>query len=445
MRYFGTDGIRGKYQEFPITEEFGVRLGKALVDYLKSKGLQPKILLGMDTRHSGPSLAKSVASGILKRGGEIGYLAVAPTPSVAFGVRGLNYSMGVVISASHNPWEYNGFKLFNQKGMKFKEAEEEEIEGIVDIESDEKTVGTVEMVEIDHFKDRYTEFLLSKKIEKNSKKELSLILDCANGATSNYAPLVFGKSAKNLEVVFNKPDGRNINLKCGSESPDVISKLVKNANVDLGICFDGDGDRIIAVDEKGDVLTGDHLLYIFASYLRKKGLLKNSTVITTVMSNTGLKLALGEMGIEVKETDVGDRNVFYKMLETGSILGGEESGHIIFLDRHTTGDGMLSGLVLLEALRYFGRPLSELASRLKLFPKKIRNIRVSRKVPLKEIPGLWDTVEKHKRSLGNHGKLIVRYSGTEPVLRVMVEAEEEVLAEKILEEIEERLSGYVLP
>lgn len=445
MKYFGTDGIRGLYGQWPVVEGFAERLGRSLVRLLRKRGAGGNILIGMDTRGSGPALADALKTGILTEGGKVGLVGVVPTPGVAFGVKAIGYELGVVISASHNPWEYNGFKVFNGKGMKFSEQEEEEIETIIEGLIPKAPFPAKAHWVAEELEGPYTDFLCSACEDKAGVKGLRVLIDCANGATSRYANGVFGTLAGNVKVFFAEPNGKNVNNECGSEHPHVLAGYLKGSGADLAFCFDGDGDRIVAIDEKGQVLSGDHLIYIYALYLQSKGRLRSGLVVTTVMSNTGLKVALKDMGIEVHETNVGDRNVLYKMKELGAVLGGEESGHIIFLDKHTTGDGLLSAIRLMDALAYFQRPLSSLAGRLKLFPKRVRNLRVNEKIPLDEIPGLGPTIEQYKKALKGLGKVVVRYSGTEPVIRIMVEAEKEEVAERALDEISEKLMPYALP
>ncbi len=445
MKYFGTDGIRGKYGKWPVSEEFAHKLGSALFYYMGKGSKGRRLLLGMDTRESGPFLANALLDGFASAGGKVDLVGVAPTPAIAFGVRKGTYDMGVVISASHNPWIYNGFKLFDGSGSKLSKVEEERIEKILEEEISLEEYPNQGPGKIEEFEDLYLGFLLSSVGTKDALKGFCVLMDCANGSISSYAPLLFERLGARWEAYFCNPDGKNINEGCGSEHPQVLAKKMKRGHYDLGLCFDGDGDRLVAIDEKGDVLSGDHLLYIFALYLYSKGGLRGNKLVTTIMSNRGLKVALAHLGILVYETDVGDRNVFFEMRERDALLGGEESGHIIFGDRHSTGDGLLSALILMEAMAYFGKPLSELASEFKPFPKGMKNLEVGKKIPLDQIPGFLPFLEGQRRDLGDRGKIVVRYSGTEPLIRVMVEAEDEVKVKKILDEITQRLSPYTLP
>lgn len=443
-KYFGTDGIRGIAGQFPVDNVFAQRLGIALVRYLKQKGCGNSILLGRDTRVSGASLIKSLANGISYESGNCLDAGIITTPGLGFLTKEFGFDMGVMVSASHNPYMYNGFKVFKIEGTKLTKDEEAEIEQFID-DVNEPSSKITQIDSISNGTEKYASFLKSILKDPEILKEFSIALDCANGSTSHIAPKLFSGLCKTTYFISVSPDGENINKECGSEYPQMLAKIIKQGTFDLGFCFDGDGDRVIVIDEKGHTLSGEHLLYILSKYLLLTGTLRAPKLVTTIMSNSGLKVGLKRLGIETVETDVGDRNVCYKMLEIGSNIGGEESGHIILFDHLKTGDGMLSALKLLEAVSYFGKPISELTSELEIFPKKICNLKVSQKLPFSKVPGLLPTIQRNQNRLQEFGKIVVRYSGTEPLIRIMVESQNEDLLDEIMEEIVEVLKPYTLP
>ncbi len=446
-RLFGTDGIRGIFNQEPITEEMGYRLGRAVVDYFKGKGDYPKIVLGRDTRLSGEVLENAIASGVFSKSAKPILLGEIPTPGIAFVTRDIGAEAGVVVSASHNPYEYNGFKIFSSEGYKLTDAEEIEIETL--LLSEAAGVSFKERQEelneerYDDLGERYIEFLQHTLPGEFVFKGMNVVLDCANGATYRVAPLLFERMGAEMEALSVSPDGRNINEGCGSQHPESLSARVVEKGADLGLAFDGDGDRLIAVDEKGNVLTGDQILTICAKTLKDRGDLKNNLVVSTIMSNMGFRIALEGLGIEHVTTDVGDRYVLEEMRARGSVLGGEDSGHIICRQYHTTGDGLLTALQLVSAVQSSGASLSELSRLMTVFPQVLVNVPIKSKPELSSVPEVQAILKKVAKDLGQRGRVLLRYSGTEPLCRVMVEGEhqEEIdaHAQKIADVIRERL------
>lgn len=438
-KLFGTDGIRGLANEYPVTVDMGLALGKAMAIYLKNR---PFLITGRDTRISSPMLELAIMSGIMACGGDVLSIGIAPTPALAYIIRRLGADGGVMVSASHNPYQYNGFKPFIKGGEKLTEEQEEQLESIINEVRQADEIGNLRSIK-DNPLDYYKEFLLGTVPKWLSFNDIKIVLDCANGATFKVAPSVFSELGVKLHVICSDPDGRNINDRCGALYPGLLKEEVLKRNADLGLAFDGDGDRLVAVDEKGNILSGDQLIGIFAKFLKKTELLKKAVVITTVMSNLGLKKALEDMGIAHIMTKVGDRNVIKEMKIHGAILGGEESGHIIFLNHHTTGDGILSALQLLCAIKILDTPLSELADIVKMFPQVKVNVSIKEKKDLSEIPEIRNTIEAVEKELSGKGRILVRYSGTEPVCRIMVEGEDKEMiskyAQMIASVIEEKL------
>ena len=443
MKLFGTDGIRALVNEEIMSPEMGVKIGQALVLYCQKNNVPAKIVLGRDTRESGSMLEGAVVSGIISMGGEALLAGIIPTPGLAFLVSDQNAGAGLMISASHNSFEHNGFKPFNSDGTKLSDEQEAELQKYI-LEEKTKKVGSEFIIGKKNIligaKEKYVDFLLKKKSnqEDNIPK---IILDCANGATYEVAPLVFKNLAKDLEIIFNMPDGKNINASCGSQYTEELRKKVLDKKADLGMAFDGDGDRIIIVDETGQVLTGDQIIYIIAKMLHDKGELKNNAVVTTVMSNKGFVKNLKELGINHFATGVGDRQVFFEMIKQESVLGGEESGHIIMPFFQPTGDGIASGMMLVSAINYFGKKLSELAREVKLFPKILVNVSVKNKPELSNVPEVTEVIEKVEKELGDNGRVLVRYSGTENLCRVMVEGDNQEKITNYANEIAQIISN----
>jgi phosphoglucosamine mutase len=443
-KLFGTDGIRGLAGSEEMDEQLAFKLGKALVRYCLANDIKPEIIIGRDTRASGLSLEKAVSQGITEMGGQIILVGVIPTPGIAHLVKEKKTGMGLVISASHNTYEFNGLKIFKNDGTKLTDVEENEIEKLIAEEtvyaSGESNPAPAEInidfdeALINDHSNKYAEFLLNILDSANFEGQ-RIILDCANGATYKVAPYIIKKTGAEVNVISNYPNGKNINADCGSEHTENLQKAVLENGADVGLAFDGDGDRLIAINEKGERLTGDHLLYVYAKMLQEKNELKNNMVVSTIMSNIGFINSLKKIGIKHLQTDVGDRKVCSVLAEEGAVLGGEEAGHLIFLDRHTTGDGILSGLMLLLAMKHFNKPLSELAREVFLMPKILINVKVKKKPELLTFPEISEVIKEAEKYLGEAGRVSVRYSGTEPLCRIMIEGEDEKeiknLAEKI--------------
>ena len=437
-KLFGTDGIRGIAGKYPVDIETGKRLGYFLVNFCKARGKSTYIITGRDTRESGEILEKAVSAGILAAGGTVRSAGVIPTPGVAFLTKKEGCGAGVVISASHNPFDYNGFKLFSGDGYKFSEAEENEIENKILDKTVELSIPDLEsLTSLPDSKDYYTAFLKNIVHDKEKLKEYSIVVDCSNGATSVVAPDLINDLGVKADIIFSAPDGKNINANCGSQHTESLSKRVIEKSADIGLAFDGDADRLIAVDEKGTALTGDQIITICTEMLHERNELKNDVVVTTVMSNMGLGAALKEMGVRHEKTGVGDRLVMEKMRETGSSVGGEDSGHIIFANNHTTGDGMLSALQLLNAMVFSGKPLSKLSGIMKIYPQVLINVQVKSKPEISEVPEIKEAIEASEAALGENGRILVRYSGTEPLCRVMVEGKVQSEIEKKAKDIAE--------
>ena len=411
-----------------MTPEIALQTGRAIIDYLREQmNIDcPKIVIGRDPRISGPMLASAVMSGICSMGGEVIDAGILPTPGVAYLTRNQGAQAGVVISASHNPFQDNGIKLFKGDGFKLSDTEEADLEDLIlgkDIQRTAESIRNIGQIQpFPEGGELYTRFLQKTFTPSSECKMIRLVLDCSNGATSGIAWELFESLGFATKALFNQPDGKNINAGCGSQHPEKMAEAVVNDGADLGLAFDGDGDRLIAVDETGRVLTGDQIIAICALFLNKNGLLKSQTVVSTVMSNIGLGIALQQEGIHHVMSDVGDRYVMEEMISNDAILGGEDSGHIIFLNHHTTGDGMLAALQLLQVLIDAGKPLSEIAKAMTVFPQKLVNVDVTSKPDLSTIPEIRNIIQSVENELNGKGRVLVRYSGTQPMCRVMVEA-----------------------
>jgi phosphoglucosamine mutase len=424
-KLFGTDGIRGVANQPPMTPEAALAVGRAVTQWRREDGVErPQILVGRDTRLSGAMLESALAAGICSAGGDVIKVGVLPTPGVAFALRDAAAAAGVVISASHNPFEDNGIKIFSAVGLKLTDEEEARIEDLMASDTDASgaprgpAVGAA--CEHEEASTRYAAFCCNA-FPGDNLEGLTVVLDCANGATSWVAPEVFSQLGAHVVVINDEPNGVNINAECGSEHTAGLSRTVRDHRADVGLAFDGDGDRLMAVDENGDRLTGDQVIAICAQMYRELGWLDNGVVVTTVMSNLGLRRALKDMGVEHAASQVGDRHVVRLMAELGAAVGGEESGHIVFRRHHSTGDGIVAGLQLLGAMRYYGRSLSALATLMTVMPQVIVNVEVASKPPLAEVPRLQAVMREIEDRLGEDGRILVRYSGTQAMARVMVE------------------------
>ena len=422
-KYFGTDGVRGVANS-ELTPELAFKLGR-VGGYVLSKGTErAKFLIGRDTRISGHMLEGALVAGLLSIGAEVMRLGVITTPGVAYLTKALGANAGVMISASHNPVQDNGIKFFGSDGFKLTDEQEEEIEKYLDMEEDQlpRPIGKDLGVVNDYFEggQKYIQYL--KQTVDEDFSGIHIALDCANGAASSLANYLFADLEADLSTMGASPDGLNINEGVGSTHPENLAKFVLEKGADIGLAFDGDGDRLIAVDETGEIIDGDQIMYICAKYMKQEGRLKNQTVVSTVMSNLGFYKALESEGIQSVQTKVGDRYVVEEMRKNGFNLGGEQSGHIVFLDYNTTGDGMLTGLQLVNILKQTNKPLSELASEMKKYPQKLVNVRVTDKHAVTNNGKVKAVIEQVEKEMEGNGRVLVRPSGTEPLVRVMVEA-----------------------
>lgn len=443
-RLFGTDGVRG-IANSELTPELAFKLGKAGAHVLSRDSSRPVILIGKDTRLSGDMLEDAISAGILAVGGNVIKVGVMPTPAVAHLVRAYHADAGVVISASHNPFEYNGIKFFNGEGFKLDDRIEDEIEDIIlrDIDVNSHITGDMlgRCLEADDDAlTRYADFL--KSTIDADISGVKLVLDCANGAAYQVAEKVYRELGADVTVIGNKPDGMNINDGYGSTHPERLQKEVVRQGALLGLAYDGDADRLIAVDEKGRIIDGDKLICICARMMKDRGDLEGDLVTATVMSNLGFHKYMESMGCSVEVTSVGDRYVLESMLKTGSRVGGEQSGHIIFLNHTTTGDGILSSLQLLQAVMRSGKKPSELSDAIEIFPQVLRNAKVrnenkSRFMEDAEIKAAMDEVEKE---IEGSGRLLIRPSGTEPLVRVMLEGQDVEHITKLAERLADMLT-----
>jgi phosphoglucosamine mutase len=437
-RIFGTDGVRGVANVYPMTTEMAMQLGRGVAHVFKNDKRRHKIVIGKDTRLSGYMIENAIASGICSMGVDVLLVGPLPTPGIAFITSSMRADAGVVISASHNPFQDNGIKFFSREGFKLDDEIEDRIEELIfsnDIDHLRPTAEEVgKAFRVDDAVGRYVVFLKNTFSRDQTLEGMKIAVDCANGASYKVAPAVFEELGANLVLAGVKPDGYNINDGCGSLYPSVTAELVKDSGAQLGIALDGDADRLICVDEKGTVVDGDQLMAIFAARMLKNNSLKQSTLVTTVMSNMGLEVALKSLGGNLVRTAVGDRYVVEKMRADGYNLGGEQSGHIIFLDHNTTGDGILSALQLLEVMVHENKPLSELASIMNRYPQHLVNVRVKERKPLEDFPEITRVVQGVKEKLGDEGRLLIRPSGTEPVIRVMIEGKNQDLVVELAQE-----------
>lgn len=422
-KYFGTDGIRGRANVYPMVSDFALKLGKAIATIFKNGNRKHKIVIGKDTRISGYMFENAIVSGICSVGVDAVLLGVLPTPAIAFITKSLRADAGVVISASHNPYYDNGIKFFGPDGYKLNDELELEVEKLIEKDNFDLSPSNIgKAYRIETAIGRYVEYVKSTFDKDIDLKGLKIVIDCANGATYKVAPMAISELGADVIVINDEPNGFNINDGCGAVNPEKLQGEVIKNNADLGISFDGDGDRVIFVDEKGEVVDGDYIMGICANYMNKQGLLNNSTVVATVMSNIGFENSLKRVGIKIIRSQVGDRYVLEEMLKGGYNLGGEQSGHIIFSDYNTTGDGLISALQLLKVLVKSGETLNRIKKFIEVYPQKLRNLPVDEKVPLEKLSKLKNVIDEIENELHGDGRVLVRYSGTENKLRIMVEA-----------------------
>lgn len=433
-RLFGTDGIRGRAGEPPLDRSTVRRIGAALVRARRG-GAPLRLLVGRDTRESGTWVEQELVAGAAGEGALVSSVGVVPTPAVAYLTRAAGFDMGVMISASHNPFEDNGIKVFSGRGEKFGEDAEREVEAILAEKEWQSAHGDAAPERRPDLPELYLTHLQDVVRDVLPFAGVSVAVDCANGATSTVAPALFRSLGLTVSLMGNEPDGRNINLECGSTHPEALARFVVERGCQLGVAFDGDGDRAVFVDHRGRIVNGDAVLYLCARQLRSEGRLRGSAIVATVMSNIGLELALRAEGIDVVRCAVGDKYVMEEMAARGLSLGGEQSGHIIFSDYLFTGDGLCTALNVLRTMALTGRPLADLASGLVTYPQVLLNVRVRERVDLRGIPQVADAMARVESNLAGEGRLLVRYSGTEPLLRIMIEGRDETRIREWAEEI----------
>ena len=431
---FGTDGVRGVAGEWPLDPPTIARLGAAIA---RNAGGRPKILIGRDTRESGGWITREFARGACAEGAPATSAGVIPTPGVAYLTRALGFDLGVVLSASHNPYGDNGIKVFSGRGEKFGEENERRVEALVADPSWQLSNPPDPRIEDADYIEPYVAYVARQLPSPGALAGARIAVDMANGATTTTAVRLFERLGFEVLPVGDQPDGRNINLACGSTHPARLAGLVVERQCRLGVAFDGDGDRVILVDHLGHVVDGDAVLLTLGAHAKAHGRLPGDTLVATVMSNIGLEIALRERGIRMLRTPVGDKYVMEKMIEGGYALGGEQSGHVILADHLPTGDGMATALAVLRVMAESGRELHELASALKTFPQTLVNVRVKQKTAVADVPEIQAAITRVESALAGRGRVLVRYSGTEPLLRIMIEGEDQATVQAWAEEIAE--------
>ncbi|WP_028582305.1 phosphoglucosamine mutase [Desulfogranum japonicum] len=438
-KLFGTDGVRGVANVYPMTSEIAMQIGRAIAFLVKSKNKGNSIVIGKDTRLSGYMLENALAAGICSMGVNVQLVGPLPTPGIAFITTSMRADAGVVISASHNPFQDNGIKIFSSDGYKLPDELEADIEDLIFSQKMAALRPVADEVgkasRIDDAAGRYIVYLKNTFPKQYTLDDFHIVLDCANGATYKVAPYVFEELGARVTTLGIAPDGKNINHKCGALHPELMAEKVKQLGADIGLALDGDGDRLIVCDEKGTIVDGDHIMAICAQELMARRKLKKKTLVATVMSNMGLEHAMKDMGGHMVRCQVGDRYVVESMRAKGYNFGGEQSGHLVFLDHNTTGDGILAGLQLLSIMIKKKKPLSELAGFMTSYPQILENVRMSSKVAPDDIPGFPEALQEAEQQLGNAGRILVRPSGTEPVIRVMAEGEDENMIQQLALEL----------
>ncbi len=440
-RLFGTDGIRGEANRYPMDAATALAVGQAVTYALRRPNHTTRVIIGKDTRLSGYMLESALESGITSMGGVPYLVGVLPTPGIAFITESMRADAGVVISASHNPYMDNGIKLFSGAGFKLSDEQESAIEELVlDGKLPEMVPHASDMGRahrLDDAQGRYIVFLKNTFPRDLSLEGMKIVLDTANGATYRVAPATFSELGADVTVIHNTPDGLNINKDCGSQHTADLQRTVLETGAQIGLAFDGDGDRLIAVDEKGHEITGDQILIICGKMLKEEGQLKNDLIVSTVMSNMGFSVACKKYGFKNHAAKVGDRYVLEAMKRLGGVLGGEDSGHVIFLNHHTTGDGILAGVQLLAAMLKAGKPLSELAQSMEVFPQRLINVEVAAKPPVESVPEIAEAARQVEAELKGEGRVLIRYSGTQNMCRVMVEGPTKDITDKYAEQLAE--------
>jgi phosphoglucosamine mutase len=438
-KLFGTDGIRGSAGEFPMDFATVCILGEALMELLRQEGLPPHVIIGRDTRESGKWLEQALFQGIHSKKGQSVSAGVIPTSAISYLTKHFNYSAGIVISASHNPYEDNGIKIFSSAGMKIPEDWEKRLEDTIEKRHREIEPQPIEIVPEPTLGQSYLEFLLQRFPQKNQDRRIKVVLDCSHGASSAIAPFIYQVQGFGVVAINTAPDGRNINVECGSLHPEKLAGSVLEAEADIGIAYDGDADRAIWVDEEGRILNGDHTLFVQTRFMKETDRLHADKVVATTMSNMGLEKALEKLGLSLVRTDVGDRFVLEEMIRCGANLGGEQSGHTIFLDDCPTGDGILTSIRMVEAITSEKAPLSKLVKEYKVFPQVHLNVPVSKKEDFALYPEIVKTKDEIEDRLADRGRFSLRYSGTEYLARIMVEGQEQ----KELEDLASRMAEVI--
>ena len=439
MRLFGTDGIRGTVNKYPITPETVLRIGMAAAHILKDRRGRNMILIGKDTRLSGYMIESALTSGICSMGMNVTLVGPLPTPGIAFLTRTLRLDAGIVISASHNPFEDNGIKFFSAEGFKLPGMLEKRIEELIQDDglhrNRPKGAEIGKAYRLDDAGGRYIEYIKSTLPKGMTFEGMKIVVDCANGAAYKITPWLLRELGAEVISINDNPDGMNINVSCGSSHIEKLQKAIKQHEAHIGIAHDGDADRAIFCDEKGKMVDGDQVMGMWALEMKRKGMLKNNTVVSTVMSNFGFEKYLKKNEIQLIRTKVGDRYVVEEMIRGGYNLGGEQSGHIIFLDHNSTGDGPLTAVQVLHLMKKKGVPLSRLASEIKLYPQVLMNVDVERKHDIKTIPQIQEAIKTAEKRLSGKGRILVRPSGTEPKIRVMLEGKDLKLITRIGKDI----------
>ena len=442
-KLFGTDGVRGVANQDPMTSEMALRIGRAAAHVFRDSSRRHRIVIGKDTRLSGYMIESALTSGICSMGVDVLLVGPVPTPGIAFLTRSLRADAGVVISASHNSYEDNGIKFFGRDGFKLPDETEKKIEELIfsgAVDAVRPTASEIgKAFRIDDATGRYNEFVKSSIPRGMDLAGLRVVLDSANGAAYKIGPRILTELGADVISLYDQPNGVNINQGCGSLHPEVICRSVVANEARIGIAFDGDADRVILCDERGLVVDGDAVMAVCALQMMKEGRLKQNTLVATVMSNLGLELAMQKAGGKLVRASVGDRYVMEKMIEGGCNLGGEQSGHIIFLDNNTTGDGLISALQILAVMKQTGKPLSDLAACMKSYPQTLVNVKVKDRQELSTIPEIAKGMAEIEKKLEGTGRLLVRYSGTEPKVRVMIEGENE----QEINELAQGLAGII--
>jgi len=440
-KLFGTDGVRGVANLEPMTSEIAMQLGRAAAHIFMRRAGRHQVVIGKDTRLSGYMLESALTSGICSMGVDVLLVGPLPTPAIAFLTRSLRADAGVVISASHNPYQDNGIKFFSNEGFKLPDELEARIEQLIVSDEIKHLRPTADAIgkayRIDDAEGRYIEFVKRSLPRDLDFQGIKLVVDCANGAAYKVAPAVFRELGAEIEVIANTPDGMNINDGCGAVHPERLQEAVRRHGAHIGIALDGDADRAIFVCEQGKIIDGDHVMAALGLDLHAQGQLACQTVVGTVMSNFGLEIAMKKAGIQLMRTPVGDRYLMERMLADGYNFGGEQSGHFIFLDHNTTGDGLISALQILSLMKRTGKPLSELAKAMTAVPQILLNVKVKHKPDLNQIPDIQQAIKSAEVTLNGSGRVLVRYSGTESLLRIMVEGERDSTIREVADHLAE--------